>query len=187
MKKIEKKRLVTLLMVVALVIFLFTPVGFHIKVQINRLLAFNPTPVAEREQQTIGDYDWKLRDLQDSTFYFEAQKGQVILVNFWATWCPPCVAEMPSLQQLYNDYGDKVVFVFVAQDQEKRVKQFLTQNGYELPVYFEASTTPTTLFSKSIPATYIVDKSGKIIVAKTGAADWNSDETRKLLDQLVIQ
>jgi len=174
-------------MVVALAIFLFTPVGFHIKVQVNRLLAFNPTPVAEREQQTIGDFDWKLRDLQNNPFYFEAQKGQVVLINFWATWCPPCVAEMPSLQQLYNDYGDKVVFMFVAQDQEKKVKQFLTKKGYELPVYFEASTTPTALFSKSIPATYILDKTGKIIVAKTGAADWNGEKTRELLDSLVTQ
>ncbi|PXX23255.1 TlpA disulfide reductase family protein [Arenibacter sp. ARW7G5Y1] len=172
-------------LILAVLVLLFTPVGFYIKVYVNRILAFNPTPVEAREQQLITDYHWKLQDLGNSDFNFEQVKDEVVLINFWASWCPPCVAEMPSLQNLYRDYGDKVIFMFVAQDQQKRVEKFLKKGNYELPVYYENSTTPKQLFSKSIPSTYIIDRGGRIVVAKTGAADWNSSETRMLLDGLL--
>jgi len=183
----SKKWIVNGVFILAILVLIFTPVGFYFKVYLNRILAYNPTPVEAREQQLLTDYSWKLRDLENREFTFEEVKGKVVLINFWATWCPPCVAEMPSLQDLYNDYGDKMIFMFVAQDQEIRVERFLKKGDYHLPVYYEGSTTPKQLFSKNIPSTYIIDKEGKIVVAKTGAEDWNSSKTRTLIDGLLSE
>jgi len=109
----------------------------------------------------------------------------VVVVNFWATWCPPCVAELPSLVKLYADYGDNVRFVLVNNEQPQKVSEFLKKKNYSVPVYFEKSRTPEVLRSKSIPATYILNKSGKIVVDEKGAANWDSESTRNLLDQLL--
>lgn len=186
-KKSSKNLWLNLALILVVVLFLFTPLGFYVKVQVNRILAYNPTPVEEREQQLLVNYNWELQDLKNNEFNFKEVKGKVVLINFWATWCPPCIAEMPSFQNLYEDYKDKVVFMFVSQDQEPRVERFIQKKEYTLPVYYEKSTTPKQLFSKSIPSTYLIDKDGKIIVAKTGAADWNSAETRGLLDGLLSE
>ena len=104
-----------------------------------------------------------------------------------ATWCPPCVAEMPSFLKLYEDYGDKVDFFFVANDKKDKVTAFLQKKGYEFPVYFEKSRGPELLSSNSIPATFILNKSGEIVVDERGVADWNSDSTRALLDTLIAE
>tara|TARA_R110000868_G_scaffold37481_5_gene132585 strand:- start:5886 stop:6461 length:576 start_codon:yes stop_codon:yes gene_type:complete len=184
-KKPSKNQLLNMVLILFLALYLFTPLGFYVKVYVNRILAYNPTPVEEREQQFLSSYHWELKDSENNNFNFEEAKGQVVLLNFWATWCPPCIAEMPGLQELYDDYGDKVTFLFVAQDQEKRVQKFILKKEYTLPVYYEKSTTPKQLFSKSIPSTYLIGKDGKIVVAKTGAADWNSSTTRALIDGLL--
>ena len=109
------------------------------------------------------------------------------MVNLWATWCPPCVAELPGFATLYADYKDKVEFAFVANDDQEKVLTFLEKKGYDLPVYFQVSATPKALESGSIPVTYIIDKKGDLVVDKTGAANWNSDKVRNLLDQLLAQ
>ena len=104
-------------------------------------------------------------------------------MNFWATWCPPCVAEMPSFQNLYSDYGDRVVFLFVANDDPDRVIRFMENKELSLPVYFQVSEVPGEMSSNSLPTTYIIDPRGVIIASKVGAADWNSSKVRALLDQ----
>jgi len=185
--KLKKAQLVNILIVLAVILYLFTPLGFHIKVYVNRLFSFNPTPVEERKQRVLASYDWKLLDIEGNTVNLKKQKGKVVLLNFWATWCPSCVAEMPDFQKLYTDYGDSIAFLFIARDEKKKVIKFMDRKKYDFPVYFESGFTPKILYSKSIPTTYIIDKKGKIIMAKTGVADWNSDETRALLDKLISE
>ena len=90
-----------------------------------------------------------------------------------------------TLQNLYNDYGDKVAFMLVAQDKTEKVAAFIEKKGYDLPVYYSMTEPPNVLTSKSIPTTYVINKEGKIIVAETGAADWNSEKIRNLLDELI--
>lgn len=176
---------------IALLLFmagiLFTPAGFYLKVYANRLLSHNPTPVPEREQQLLSDYDWNLRDLEGNPYNMETDKGNVLLINFWASWCPPCIAEMPGLQELYSDYAAEVRFLFIARDKRPKVEAFLQKNGYELPVYFEQGLTPRQIYYGGLPTTYIIDKNGKIVVSKAGAADWNGKQTRTLLDSLLVR
>ncbi|MEX0314929.1 MAG: TlpA family protein disulfide reductase [Allomuricauda sp.] len=185
--KLSKERISNAIWILAIVLIVFTPVGFHARVMVGKLFAFSADIIEESEQRHMITYDWSLVDLNGNAINLESSKGEVVIINLWATWCPPCVAEMPSLQKLYKDYGDKVRFVFVTNEQTEKVSQFLQKKNYQLPVYSERSKTPDALFSRSIPATYIISKSGKIVVDEKGAANWNSKKTRNLLDELLIE
>ena len=110
-----------------------------------------------------------------------------MLVNLWATWCPPCIAEMPDLQALYNEYGDRVEFLFVTQENKETVQQFLNKKGYTIPVYIPTSKTPEELSSRSIPATYLIDKKGAIVINKKGAANWDSTSVKEEIERLLAE
>lgn len=187
MKKKVLNRVLGLLSLIFLALVLFTPLGFHLKVLVNRVISHNPTPVPEREQQLIADYDWDLKTFAGQPYNFTANKGKVTLINFWASWCPPCIAEMPDLQKLYNDYGDQMSFLFVARDQQDHVERFLERKGYDLPVYYESGLVPKQLYYGGLPTTFIIDSKGRIVVSKVGSANWNSKDTRQLLDSLIAR
>jgi len=184
-----KKNLSNILFVV-FIIFLFTPYGLPVRATLIQGVSLITTRVfsmeiAKDEQVALQNYNWQLRDLQGQSLNFSGFKGKTIIINFWATWCPPCVAEMPSFQKLFDDYGDQVVFLFVANDESDRVVSFIDDKNYKLPVYFQETQVPDEMNSNSLPTTYIVDASGHIVASKVGAADWNSAKVRKLLDRLI--
>ena len=185
--KITTKNLVNALFILLLGVILFTPIGFYMKVQVNRLLAFSPSTLDTDHVLQMRSYDWYLVDTEGNRTNFKEVKGKIVLVSFWATWCPPCVAELPSFQKLYNKYGEEVKFVFLANDKKEKVNQFLDKKGYTIPVYYSGSETPEVLEHGSIPTTYIIDKNGKIVVKEVGAADWASEKVFALLDQLIKQ
>ncbi|MDF0708854.1 MAG: TlpA disulfide reductase family protein [Bacteroidota bacterium] len=187
--KITKEQISNGIWILAILLILFTPIGFHVRVWVNKVVAtvISPSTIDADEQSTLGTYNWSLVDLEGRPTNLQSKKGEVILVNVWATWCPPCVAELPGFVDLYSDYKDKVSFAFVANDEKDKVVAFLKKKGYELPVYFQASAMPSELESGSIPVTYIIDRKGNIVVDKTGAANWNSDSTRDLLDGLLSE
>lgn len=125
--------------------------------------------------------------LDGKTFDLASLKGKVVFINFWATWCPPCIAEMPSVNSLYNKMksNDKVVFLLVDADNTlKRSGEFMKKNKYDLPVYAPAAALPNELFMGSLPTTLIINKEGEIVFKHEGMADYNTGETEKLLNQL---
>lgn len=153
-----------------------------------RQIAFAPSVKNIDNTETIDSYNWELNGLNTEDINFKELENKVIFVNFWATWCPPCRAEMPMIQKLYNDYKDKVAFVFVTNENWGTVEKFFDKSGYDLPVYNSLSTPPQKLTeTNSIPASYLIDKNGAILISKVGAADWNSTKVRKLLDDLIVK
>ena len=162
------------------IIFMFTPYGLPVRATLIKAVSFVTTRVFSMEidkedQVYLNDFNWQLQDRKGQEVNLKTFKGQVIVVNLWATWCPPCVAEMPSFQKLYNDYGDKVIFLFIANDDPDKVDRFLAKNGYELPVFFQTSSAPEAMSSNALPTTYIINSKGSIVASKVGAADWNSN------------
>lgn len=173
------------------VIFLFTPYGLPVRATFIKGVSFVTTRVFnleidKDERIKLDSYDWNLLSNNGEKVNLNAFKGKVVLINFWATWCPPCVAEMPAFQDLYDDYKDKVVFLFVANDDEEKVASFIKNKKYTLPVFYQLSKVPKELESNALPTSYILNKEGEIVVNKTGAADWNSDKVRKMLDKLLL-
>ncbi|MAU16921.1 MAG: thiol-disulfide oxidoreductase [Muricauda sp.] len=187
--KITKEQIGNGIWILAILVILFTPVGFHVRVWVNKAMAMiiSPSTIDEDEQANLKNYNWNLVELDGGQTNLQSHKGEVILINVWATWCPPCVAELPGFVELYEDYKDKATFMFVANDEKQKVEAFLDKKGYGLPVYFQGSASPQELESNSIPVTYILDKQGNIVVDKTGAANWNSEKTRALLDRLIAE
>ncbi|MCA8833228.1 TlpA family protein disulfide reductase [Hymenobacter pini] len=125
---------------------------------------------------TLDGQPANLRDLQ----------GKVVLVNLWATWCPPCVAEMPGLQKLYTQVDKrKVAFVMVSLDQnQEKARRFVAHKGYTFPVYFPAAPLPPAFDSEVIPTTIIVGPDGKIAARHEGMADYDTPEFKAALEKL---
>ncbi|TSD62295.1 TlpA family protein disulfide reductase [Inquilinus sp. KBS0705] len=115
------------------------------------------------------------------------QKGKVIILNFWATWCPPCIAEMPSINQLYLQFKNNpnvlIIPVDVDGDFGKSVT-FMQKNGYALPVYNMASDIPDGFIGQSIPTTVIINKNGQVVLKHEGAADYTNKKFIAYLTEL---
>jgi thiol-disulfide isomerase/thioredoxin len=115
-------------------------------------------------------------------------KDKVVFLNFWATWCPPCIAEMPSINSLRARYkdNDQVIFLMVDVDNNRTVAEtFMKQNNYDLPVYTQASSIPESLFKGSVPTTIIISKKGEIVFNQEGMADYNSEKMQGFIDDLL--
>lgn len=184
-----KKNLSNILFI-AFFIFLFTPYGLPVRAFLIKGVSIVKTKIFsvelnENERVKIDSYQWKLQDYSGNSVDFEAFADKVVVINFWATWCPPCVAEMPSFQELYNAYGDRVSFLFVANDEKDKVEKYMKRKNYNFPVYYQVSRPAKQLQSSSLPTTFILDKNGEIYVHQVGAIDWNSDKVKKLLDKLL--
>ena len=184
---ITKKQRNNIIFFVLIALIIFTPVGSYLKVKLNQVkVAFsNPSSIEEANREVVSDFHWNLVDSSVRKINFQELEGEIILVNFWATWCPPCIAEMPSLNALYSDYKDKIKFVFVANDQKSKVDAYLEKNNYDLPVYYSSEKAPTELYSNSIPATFLIDDRGKIVMKEIGSSDWNSTKVRNQINELV--
>ena len=110
--------------------------------------------------------------LNGTSFSSEALKNKVVLINFWATWCPPCKAELPLLQKnIYNKIKDTnfIVLCISRGEKEDVVKKFIEQYKYTFPVYLDTDAKTYNLFaSKYIPRNFVIGKDGKIKWASTG-------------------
>ncbi|MDP3312640.1 TlpA disulfide reductase family protein [Lutibacter sp.] len=181
-KYFTKKNVSNIVFVIALAILL-VPTS---REWVMRQIAFSPSVSKEENREQLSSYNWNLKGTNTGDIDFETFKGKVIFVNFWATWCPPCRAEMPMIQKLYNDYKNKIVFIFVTNENKATVEKYFFENGYDLPVY-DSNSTPPENFTKtnSIPASYLIDKNGQIIISKTGSADWSSKKVRTIIDELL--
>lgn len=183
--KIKKSTISNILFLVFIALMLFhTPT----KSFILRLIAFSPSVENEADRATLSRYDWALKGLNTSDINLSDLKGKVVFVNYWATWCPPCIAEMPMLQNLYNDYKNDVAFLFVTTDNKEKIDQFFEKNDYHLPTYNLMSNPPKELnTTNSIPVTYVIDKKGKIVIEKVGAANWDSEKSKQIFDGLIAE
>lgn len=182
-----KKHWSNILFVAILVLLIFPQTRMPIQVFVQRLISFSPSEKAENDRELLQDYNWNLQKLNAEEVNFSKSEGKVTIVNFWATWCPPCVAEMPSFQKLYDVYGDKVDFYFVTSEMPEKVEKFMVKNAYTLPIFLQTFEAPKKLKSHVLPTTYLISKNGEIIIDEQGAADWNSEKMKTLLDKLLVE
>ena len=146
-----------------------------------------PGLIDEADREIISDleYGWTLAWDRNEPFYFSHTRDEVVFLNFWATWCPPCVAELPEIQELYEKWGDKVLFMLVTNEDPEVVKAFMEKHGYVMPVFYSGIGLPQTLEHGSLPTTFIISRDGEIASKKKGAAKWNSRATEKIFEELL--
>jgi thiol-disulfide isomerase/thioredoxin len=179
-----KKNWSTILLGTFISLLLIPQTGVPIKVFINRVIAFSPEVKNVNDRIILQDFNWNLVDLNGKVLNLKEFQGKKVLINFWATWCPPCISEMPSMQALYEDYNDKAVFIFVTNDERASIDKFIAKHHYTFPIYQPLSPAPTLLEGNSLPTTYLIDESGNILIKKTGSANWNSKKVRDLLEYM---
>lgn len=113
-------------------------------------------------------------------------RGKPVLLNFWATWCPPCIEEMPSLVQLQKQLGDKVTILAVSEDADDAAyRQFVRDHNIDLLTVRDPKNVANTLYGTfKFPETYVIDKDGVIRRKFIGAADWTNPEIIDYLNKL---
>jgi peroxiredoxin len=117
-------------------------------------------------------------------------KGRIVLVNFWATWCPPCRAEMPSIQKLWESLKDRSFALMAVSVGESRstVTSFAKSNRYTMPLHLDPKGAAGDLYGvESIPTTYIVDKNGLAIAYAVGSRDYAGKEALALFAELAAR
>ena len=133
-------------------------------------LATQLSPVAEGQE--ASDFEVTLTD--GTTFKLSDQRGKAVLVNLWATWCPPCVAEMPDLQKLSEDYAEELVVLGInVGDTAEDAAAFMEENGYTYPMYVDADyTLALSMFpSPYIPFTVVIDPNGIVTTLHSGGGE----------------
>jgi thiol-disulfide isomerase/thioredoxin len=173
-----------ILFLIFVILLLIPQTRQPIQVFLNRVIAFSPSEIDASDREALTDYEWYFKNENNKTVNFTQSEGRLTLVNYWATWCAPCIAEMPDLQKLYSDYKDEMDFYFITSEEPEVVKRFLERENYALPVYYFLSPPPDILKSSSLPTTFLIGKEGDIIMKKTGAANWNSKTVRATIDKL---
>ena len=114
-------------------------------------------------------------------------KGKVYFINFWATWCPPCRAEMPSINKLASkvENKDKISFIMVDVDNKMDTSvKYMKKNSFNLQVYASVSPIPEQIFNGTLPTTVIIGPDGTIVFHHTGMANYNTTEMINLLNTL---
>lgn len=124
----------------------------------------------------VKGVDAHLVDQKNQPVDLTSFKGKVVFINNWASWCPPCIAEMPSIQELKKKLeGTDVEFVMVSFDENKdKATRFISKRGFDFRVYYPGESYP--FFTSAIPATFVLDKNGKVVLKHEGMADYSSDE-----------
>ena len=151
-----------------------------------------PAPSGDLPDTTYGrvKYYLAMKTPGGEEVSLEAFRGKVLFVNFWATWCVPCVREIPSIVRLKESLGDAPVeFLLISIDESPRdVRKYLRKHATSLPVYIRNwKPGESTFRGVAIPTTYLVSADGEMVYHHTGAADWSGREIRELVLSLVNQ
>ncbi|MBI5044108.1 MAG: TlpA family protein disulfide reductase [Nitrospirae bacterium] len=133
--------------------------------------------------------DFALKDTSGKKISLSSYKGRVIMINFWATWCPPCRQEMPSMEALFKEYnkrGFEVLAISSDSQGEKIVKPFMEFYELTFSALMDADGEVHSLYGvTSIPTTYIVDKNGNIVQKIMGPRDWKDKNTKGMIEKLL--
>jgi thiol-disulfide isomerase/thioredoxin len=146
------------------------------------------TVIKSNGSATMAGANFRMVGLDGKEVSFDSLKGKVVFLNIWATWCPPCVAEMPNIQKLYEKVGsDKIAFVMLSVDEGgmDKVKKFISRKSFTFPVYMPVGQFPQEFYSNAIPTTFIISPEGKIVAKQEGMAEYNTKEVQDFLQGMV--
>ena len=119
----------------------------------------------------------------------ENWKGKVVFLNIWATWCPPCRAEMPGIEDAYGELKqENLEFVILSVDEDlASAKAFKKKMGFSFPIYHLRGGLGPLYRDRSIPRSYVIDPQGNLVMKHTGMADYDSKKFKNLLRKLLSQ
>lgn len=133
-----------------------------------------------------ASYQIPLSDLAGNPVDMAQFKGKTVFVNFWATWCPPCIAEMPEIAALYEEVSsnDDIVFLMISVDEEhEKLEKFVEKKQYDFSVMKLQGRLPQPYQEASIPRTYLISPSGQIVLEKIGMGSYHNESFKAILKE----
>ncbi|GAA4335853.1 hypothetical protein GCM10023149_44130 [Mucilaginibacter gynuensis] len=186
-KWLTRGNILNALFFAVILILLFVPAAKALLIRgLMQVGLFQPDVADSSTKNSIAT-DVVFHDVRGRQFHLESLKGKVVFINFWATWCPPCLAEMPAINEMHTQLKADTNIVVLAVDTDSDLKKsaaFMAKHQYNLPVYATESAIPQTMAGSSIPATVVINKKGQIVFRHDGTADYSSSKFIALLKRL---
>jgi len=148
------------------------------------------TEWSKPEKRQLVDLSGTLKTVNQKDVFFTDPPGNILVLNFWATWCAPCLVEMPSMASLYNQLSpDGLTMVALSTEDSEVMQEFLEKKSYPFDVWLDSDSVFAERFQvQQIPTTLVIDGQGRLITRQLGARQWDSPEMierfRKLLNDL---
>lgn len=135
--------------------------------------------------------DFALPDLAGDMRELASYRGRYVLLNFWATWCPPCVEEMPSMQTLHQQFSERGFTVVAASSDAagaSAVQPFVDKLGVTFPVLLDQGEEVAQRYgAQNLPVSFLINPEGQVIAAAQGARDWSSEQAIEVMDELIVK
>ena len=173
------------------IIITFTLFAFALASCTNSQRDESSTTNAEQQQSSSDNNmaaataqlpSFSIKDVNDNIVNMQSLKGKKVFVNLWASWCPPCKREMPSIEKLYQSVdSNKVKFVLISlDDQFEHAKKYVSSKKLKLPIYYPTENPPTLFNVQGIPATFIFNEKGELIKQIEGMENYDTNEYKTL-------
>ena len=185
---VTKKYVLLFLLIFISVILFFLEHFTEIPISIEDI---QTKEIFNAKKSSVGYFapSFKLRNIKGNYESLESYRGEVVVLNFWATWCAPCRIEMPSFEKLYRRYrseGVTVLAITLDKNSENKIKSFVDEYGLSFPILLDEKGEVERLYpSMTIPFTYIIDRQGRIVARVDGAKNWESSETFEAIEYLL--
>ncbi len=141
-----------------------------------------PTNASFRTEADIDKL--KLTDLENKAIDMKQHKGKTVFVNFWATWCNPCIAEMPSIQRLQTRCADEnIIFLLVSDDDVNQIEDFKNANDYTFN--YARMERIASMNIQAIPTTFIYAPNGSLVFSETGSRNWADSASIQMILKIV--
>lgn len=184
--------IIILLIVICIVLAYFYLSYREEKIQREREVEYErlyPSLGIQRVDPPEEAEDFTLKTLKGGTVSLKDYRGRLIFLNFWATWCGPCRAEMPSMQRLWEEFKEEdfVILAIDIQEESKLVSSFMNERGLSFPVLLDEKGKVARSYGiRGIPTTFFLNPEGEIIGKAVGARDWDSEESFELIRELLF-
>lgn len=186
MKPINKKLKTFLLFVIAIILF---SAGTYYFKGINPLRAIKEYFIPELGEVELSKDKLPLKKIfinieNRQKISLSEMTGRVTLVHFWATWCAPCLVELPNLEKFVEQFRDRDMnFLFISHENRSKLQSFKQSGKTSLPIHYASPQGLGSFSGLQIPRTYLLSKSGKIVYAYVGAQDWTSQKITQLIEK----
>lgn len=181
---------ITAIMFLSIIAMLINPeVKSNVIQGLMKIGLFQPdvSEYQDRVKETFVDNSVAFKGQEGEIISLNDLKGKVVFLNFWATWCPPCIAEMPAInkmsQHFKNDNNVVILMVDADNNLEKSMK-FMKRRKYNLSVFTPATSIPENMFQSALPTTLVINKKGQIVFKHEGNADYNNQKFIDFIDKL---
>jgi thiol-disulfide isomerase/thioredoxin len=168
-------------------LFLFLSGQAYAQFSTEARRAFGETSIRVLDRR-INPQNFSLPLLSGGNAELSSYKGKVVFLNFWATWCPPCREEMPSMEVLYQRFKDRGLEILAVNigEESAAVQSFIRTNRFTYPVPLDRNSRISTLYGvRAIPTSYIIDREGMIIASLVGSIHWDNPKVIAAFDALL--